>query len=163
MIDKGNLKAHFQELDEQLVLLGETEPRELIIYGGAALISMDILNRATVDIDVFDPQLDEGLLKAVKIIAEKHLYDENWINSTGKAFSYELPQGWKDRSIVFYRGNLLIVKTLAREDLEDLISLRPTKKELEKIKGKLISLEPDKRWAKKVEEISKTLLESQDG
>lgn len=177
VIDKSNLKNHLQELDEQLVLLGEAKSRELIIYGGAALISMDIISRATVDIDVFSPHLDAVIVKAIKTIAEKHLYDENWINSTGSAFSYELPQGWRERSIVFFKGKVLTVKTLSRidliftkflaeldrgEDLEDLKSLKPTKNDLEKIKSALINLESNQAWSQKIDEIVELLLESKN-
>ncbi|MCB0341638.1 MAG: hypothetical protein H6626_09335 [Pseudobdellovibrionaceae bacterium] len=174
MIDKENIIALLREVDEQLLRLKQSAPQEIIIYGGAALISLGLISRATVDIDVFAPQIDFALESAIKNIAKRHLFDERWINSTGKAFVKELPTGWEGRASTLFEGKILRVKILGRvdliftkmlaeldrgEDFEDLKSLKPTKKELEKIRQPLRSLESSSAWKNKVDEIIKMLNE----
>lgn len=173
MIDKNNLQSLFTEIDEHLLGQGENSNRVLTIYGGAALISLGVSERATVDIDVFDPKLDEALERSIKSIAKKYFYDERWVNSTGSAFSYELPDGWRERSQIIFKGKLLTVKVLGRvdliftkflaeldrgEDLEDLINLKPSHQELQSIERELKGLELEPTWSKKVDEIIKVLL-----
>ncbi|MBT4762875.1 MAG: hypothetical protein HOO06_14370 [Bdellovibrionaceae bacterium] len=166
MIEKKNLDLLFAELDE---LLSKQSMRyHLIIYGGAALIANNILDRVTVDIDVFEPQLDKHILAAIKEIAKRHMFDDLWINSTGNAFKNELPKNWKTRLLQVFKGTRLTISTLGRidliftkflaeldrqEDLEDLKSLNPTVAEIKEIRTPLLELENDKQWKEKVIEL----------
>ncbi|MDC0980312.1 DUF6036 family nucleotidyltransferase [Bdellovibrionales bacterium] len=172
MIDKENIIALLEELDDSLS--DQEESRTITIYGGAALISMNLLDRATVDIDVFQPNLDESLKKAIREVGEKHLLDELWINSTGSAFITELPKDWQDRTTLLFKGEYLTVKSLGRtdliftkllaeldrgEDLKDLENLKPTRKELDFIKTSLLDLEDEKTWRNKVNKLIEHLNE----
>lgn len=168
MIDKGNLLNLFAEVDSHLKSQGLSSCQGIVIYGGAALISIGVSERATVDIDVFAPKIDGALEAAIVNVAEKYDFDKNWINSTGRAFVDEMPKGWRDRVQPLYKGEVLIVKILGRidliytkflaeldrgEDLEDLKSLKPTKSELRRIEEQLKSLEESSLWKQKVDEI----------
>jgi hypothetical protein len=105
------------------------------------------------------------------------MFDENWINSTGKAFSHELPGGWRERTVVVFSGRVLTVKVLGRldliftkilaeldrgEDFEDLVSLGPTKAEIENLRRFLVDLEKGKPWKVKVGQLLKSLLKDQN-
>jgi len=166
MIDNKNLTFLLGELDR--FLSARDAPRDLVIYGGAALISMGLSQRATVDIDVFQPKLDPVLLEGIRLIAGKQSFDEHWINSTGNAFIKELPPGWKTRTVEYYRGQSLTIRTLGRidmiftkllaeldrqEDMEDLRKLRPTGAELNMLQPHILSLENSSEWKTKVTEI----------
>jgi Nucleotidyltransferase of unknown function (DUF6036) len=171
VIDKSNLKALFTELDQHLVALNAV--RSITIYGGAALIALDIHDRATVDIDIFQPRVDSQLLEAIRAIGKKNKLGEYWLNSTGAAFAQELPPGWASRTTPLYRGKALQVFLLSRqdliftkilaeldrqEDMADLLKLRPTPAELNAISPHLISLEKSKIWQNKIKEIIDFLL-----
>ncbi len=150
MIDKSNLHYLFSELDQ--FLFDNNESRSLTIYGGAALIALDILNRATFDINVFQPQLDKILLEAISAVGEKHNFNEYWVNSAGKAFVSELPEGWRSRRASIYSGKALNIFSLGRSDLiftkilaeldrqenmPDIIRLKPSLNELNSLKRHL--------------------------
>lgn len=174
MIDKDNLMQLFAELDEELLNAGEQVVKEIIIYGGAALILKGVPNRATFDIDIFKPStLDDSFKAAKDKIAKKHSFEEHWINATGAAFYHELPEGWEERVEVFYEGENLIVKVLGRldliftkflaeldrgEDLKDLKSLSPTKKDFRAIVKDLKSLEDSESWSKKIDQICESIV-----
>lgn len=166
MIDSKNILRLLKELDDYL--FDRSAPRALVIYGGAALISMGITQRATVDIDVFQPKLDPILSEGIRFIAKKYLFDEHWINSTGNAFVKELPEGWRSRTVEYFKGRSLTISTLGRtdmiftkllaeldrqEDMQDLKQLKPTKDELNFIRMPLLSLEDSSEWRSKVREI----------
>jgi len=170
MIEKKNLNSLFKELDDALSL--KKEKKSIIIYGGAALISLGILDRATVDIDVFQPQIDETFLKVINKVGEAHSFGELWINSTGNAFVKELPSKWEDRVDLIFDGKYLTVSRLGRldliftkllaeldrqEDMADLMRLKPTDSELERIQEPLLLLEDNELWKTKVEEIIKRI------
>jgi len=176
MIDNKNLNLLFEELNKALEFQGEK--RNFVIYGGAALISLNITNRATVDIDVFRPKLDPILREIIKEVGSRLMLGEYWVNSTGNAFVSELPKGWQKRTTQIYNGNNLEVRTLGRvdliftkvlaeldrqEDWIDLVSLRPLPSELKEIKQHLLDLEDNQEWKNKVLEILKKLNGISDG
>ena len=173
MIDKRNLKELFRKLD--LALSSYNEKRELVIYGGAAMISMSVADRATFDIDVFEPKIDPLLNDIIRSLGEEFSLGEHWINSTGKAFEYEMPVGWKERLRLIYEGSYLQVMSLGRldmiftkvlaeldrqEDFEDIISLSPSSDELQSIEPTLLVLEENKLWKQKVTELINKLKEA---
>jgi hypothetical protein len=170
MIDKNSFKGLLDELDE---LLGkQSEFRELTIYGGAALIALNIVGRATIDIDVFQPHLDKVLQEAVIQIAKRNKLSEFWINSTGKAFIKELPAGWRQRVESVYKGKHLVVNSLGRrdlvftkllaeldrqEDMADILALAPTTEELQFSEEQLLKLDNKIIWQNKVKELIASL------
>ncbi len=175
MIAKENLMSLLKELDSELYLESpEGIVREIVIYGGAAMILMEVPNRATFDIDIFDPSTVDQVFEKVKNkIAQKYSFNRNWINATGGAFKHELMSKWEERTKVFYQGEKLIVKTLGRvdllvtkflaeldrgEDFEDLKNLNPTLKELDQVKAHLETLEDSEFWQKKINEVYEVLV-----
>lgn len=166
MIEKENLNSLFDQLNGSLNKL--KEHRKIVIYGGAALIALNHIARATVDIDVFAPRLDEVFKKVIKEVGEKNQFNEHWINSTGKAFVKELPKGWQNRTFEIYKGSNLTVLSLGRidlifskllaeldraEDLEDVKGLKPSISELDIVAEPLMALENNQAWKKKVSEL----------
>ncbi len=171
MIDNKNLGDLFKKLDHELSKLNLF--RELTIYGGASLIALKQIERATVDIDVFLPRIDNKLKEIIFKMAKEFQLNDLWINSTGYAFIKELPRDWENRTQIIYKGNYLIIKSLGRidliftkilaeldrqEDLLDLEQLKPQKNELEFIKDDLIKLDDSKEWRSKVNEIFEYLV-----
>jgi len=172
MIEKRNLLKLLGDLDAALEARGERLHRELVIYGGAALIALNIPDRATVDIDVFEPTLDLVLISTIKELAQKNMFDEHWINSTGLAFKHEMPKGWKQRTVIVFKGRFLSVKMLGRidliftkilaeldrgEDLQDLIKLKPTQSEINSLRPHLCKLESGLAWQTKIEDLLQLL------
>lgn len=97
-------------LEEGLQLLGEYlateagEPIRLLVVGGAALVATRLIDRATIDLDVFARRgivdgeildarpLPAALLKAAAKVASEMRFEENWINTSAALFA--LP--WDD-------------------------------------------------------------------
>lgn len=164
MLVKENLLTLFKELDG-LLKQDQVSISTIVIYGGASLIFQDIIDRATVDVDVFDPQLQDKFRLRVLELAQKHSLDPNWINSTGNAFKVEMPKGWQQRVDNLFTGEVLIVNSLSRvdliftkllaeldrgEDLLDLNALQPTYQELDDLTPHLLSLESNPSWKQNV-------------
>ena len=171
MIDKDSLRALLKELDEQLCK--QQLKRSITIYGGAALIALDILDRATYDIDVFQPQIDDDFRKAISEVGKRHLFDDLWINSTGAAFVKKLPEKWQARTVPFYLGSCLTVYHLGRsdllftkllaeldrqDDLPDIIRLKPKEQELLQAQKCLLKLDADKDWQAEVKKPIRKLI-----
>jgi len=147
MINKANIKALLRDLDKALEAKGEN--RELTIFGSGSLIIQGIANdfRATVDIDMLDPEIDITLQLICADVGEKYDLDLTWLNSAGHIYSRSLPSGWRSRVELVYNGVALKVNSIHRSDLiatkfyavctraletdrMDLKDLRPTRDEL---------------------------------
>ncbi|USN47509.1 MAG: hypothetical protein H6626_15250 [Pseudobdellovibrionaceae bacterium] len=167
MINKSNITTLFKALDEALGQ--KNEKREITVFGSGPLIANDIIDRATVDIDMVDPAMDMGLQLIAADVGEMFNLDMTWLNSAGHIFSRNFPQGWKDRVKVHYKGTNLVVKFLDRRDLiatkfyaacqrgeqdiNDLVAIEPSKKELNEAKKWILKSEQDPDWFKHVEYI----------
>lgn len=169
MIEKSNLLRLFSELDQ--FLSERSAKRELVIYGGAALIAANILERVTFGVDVFQPQLDSLLCEGIKAVGAKYQLGEQWMNSTGRAFVTELPANWQSRVRLLYQGKYLTLKILGRtdliftkllaeldrgEDLRDIVALKPTPEEASLAGSALLGLEDTAAWKAKVRKLVKT-------
>ena len=158
-LNKSRIEAVFHLLGERLQSenLG---PFRLVICGGASLISMSLISRATSDVDIValmgeenklispDP-LPHALVKNAEIVAEDLGLDEHWLNTGPKdLFQMGLPEGFLQRLTkreygtnltVYFAGRLdqIHFKVYAAADqgpgkhLTDLQSLNPTSIELE--------------------------------
>ncbi len=164
MISKKNIRDLFKELDKALGEKGER--REIIVFGSGPLIANDVVDRATVDIDMVEPPMDMILQLIAAEIGDKFGLDMTWLNSAGHIFSRNLPDGWKDRAKGHFEGKSLRVKFLDRGDLiitkfyaacqrgeldiNDLAALNPTPPELTKAESWALKRENDPDWPAQV-------------
>jgi hypothetical protein len=117
MINKTNIVDLLKELDKALE--AKDESREITIFGSGALIIQGISNnlRATMDIDIVDPEMDITLQLICADVGEKYDLDMTWLNSAGHIFSRSFPSGWKKRINLIYKGRSLKVSSIHRSDL----------------------------------------------
>jgi hypothetical protein len=129
--DQKDLEAILTALGEQLESLS-SEPAELLVCGGSALLFMGLVHRATKDIDILayvitkqsrpasfvkaEPLSPEFIMASKKVGRDFNL-PENWIN-TGptSAVDLGLPAGLMDRVRTRAFGTKLIVHFLGRYD-----------------------------------------------
>lgn len=173
MIDKGNIKKLFEELDR--VLKGKSQLREFTIFGSGALLIQGISSeyRATVDVDMVDPKIDMELQLLCAEVGDKFNLDITWLNSAGYIYSLNFPSGWKERTVPVYKGEALKVKSLSKKDLIatklyaacsrqmetdllDLRDLKPSQSELDFARQWILSRPDSKDIEKKLEEIYST-------
>ena len=134
---------------------------ESIIIGGAALLTMGIINRATRDVDCLDPKIDEEVKAASIEFAHQEEIDENWLNNGPEDLKSDLPADWKERVIEIYKGESITLWTLGRidllrtklyaycdrqQDLQDCILLAPTEEELKEITPWLVERDANPDW-----------------
>ena len=147
---------------------------ESIIIGGAALLVMGLINRATRDVDCLDPEIDKRIKVASIEFARMEGIDENWLNNGPLDLKRDLPTGWKNRVVEIYQGKSIKLYSLGRmdllrtklyaycdrqQDLKDCISLTPTDNELEEIKLWLIERDANPVWPEHVENSLEVLRE----
>ena len=85
MINKSNITTLFKALDEALGK--KNEKREITVFGSGPLIANNLIDRATVDIDMVDPAMDMSLQLIAADVGEKFNLDMTWLNSAGHIFS----------------------------------------------------------------------------
>jgi len=169
VIKKNLFRKLISELDEELGKSGHSY--EITITGAGALIALNKISRATVDIDLIDPEIDSPLFKAAMIVGENNNLSYGWLNSAATSFADELPPGWQERTRDHVKGKHLHVKTLGRTDLifsklhaaaerveqdfDDLLALKPTKEELERAKKHLLTLKDSQVFKDRVENLIK--------
>lgn len=158
-LEKTQIDAVFRLLGERLQS-DNLGPFRIVICGGASLISMSLVSRATSDVDVVALMSEENLLispdplpqdleETAKIVADDMDLDEHWLNTGPKdIFQMGLPEGFLQRLIERKHGSHLSVYFASRLDqihfkvyaavdqgpgkhLTDLQSLDPTDIELE--------------------------------
>lgn len=117
MITNKNISSILDDLDNALGV--KKLYREFTIFGSGALLLQNIASkdRATVDIDMLDPEIDTDLQLISMDISAKHGLEISWLNSAGYIFSKNFPKGWQERSIEVYKGQSLTVFSLSRKDL----------------------------------------------
>ena len=160
-----DIKNVFESLSEELASRGLF--RELTICGGAALIALNIIGRETKDVDVLIPKIDADLNLAAEKVAVKLKLNNRWLNNGPAMLVHELPHDWKEKLEVIYKSENLIVKSIGRRDLiysklyaaadriddiEDLVSLRPTEEELKEAKELVLKQDASDIWHKIVDE-----------
>jgi hypothetical protein len=120
------------------------------VIGGAALIMMGIIDRATKDVDCLEPALPNNIKDAAREFGARYkgpgapLHDE-WLNNGPESLIRDLPKGWEKRRISLFKGRRLKLLTLGRIDLlrakifafcdrqqdyQDCLAMKPTAREL---------------------------------
>jgi len=117
LIEESNINKILFQLDQALE--SKNIERTFTIFGSSALIIQGLAsdNRTTVDIDIVDPEIDTELLLISMDISSQLGLEISWLNSAGYIFSKNFPIGWKDRTILTYKGSNLKVFCLSRKDL----------------------------------------------
>ncbi len=143
-----------QEILEALRQLGEllTQPVEITVAGGAALIVAFNMDRPTADVDAIEavPRVDQEFRRAVLETAELLELNEHWLNDSAKGFAHVLPPDFKKRRLhvgdfshlhvySLGRADLILMKLFAMraQDLEDLQAMVPTKPEIAFVRDNL--------------------------
>ncbi|MGA9315337.1 MAG: DUF6036 family nucleotidyltransferase [Solirubrobacteraceae bacterium] len=154
--DAKHAEQLFVALSEQLAARGEAHT--IVVVGGSALIALGFVSRTTRDVDVVALLQDEelvsaeplpdGLLAAVKLVADDFGLRESWLNSGPTSLlDFGLPLGFLARGERHAYGTALDVVFASRLDqihfklyavvdrgggrhLDDLQALSPTEAEL---------------------------------
>ena len=95
---------------------------EATILGGAALFLLDVVERATHDVDVMDPAIPEAIGGAALAFAEECRraglpMRENWLNADAMPVGALLPLGWQSRLQPAFEGKALRLESIGRADL----------------------------------------------
>lgn len=95
---------------------------EATVVGGAALGLLGLISRETRDCDVLAPSLPEEVLDAARRFAsvvrsEGAVLRDDWLNNGPESLGSVLPQGWRGRLQLAFKGQVIVLHTLAREDL----------------------------------------------
>jgi hypothetical protein len=138
------------------------------VIGGAALIVMGIIDRATEDVDCLEPTLPEEIRKAASHFRSVYKGDgaplkEDWLNNGPASLTRDLPAGWEKRRVPLFKGKSLKLSTLGRLDLlrskifafcdrqldfRDCVALKPTPRELRTIYPWLKERDLNELWPK---------------
>ena len=120
-----DIHRRIRDLDEDAYLTFDTDMRfRLIIVGGGALLLLNAIARATVDIDVL--QADRQLL---------HLMEAYDMNAQVNAYENNFPYNYEDRLVLIWSGRRIDFYTASLEDIviSKLCAGRP--QDLEDLKG----------------------------
>ncbi len=115
MLNKKIIKQAFLELDKLL-----PEKTNILIGGGAALLILDIMPIATMDIDAipFKSVIGSDELKPYREkVAKKLGLPHDWINEHFYQFTFCLPEDYGKRLKVFFKGKKLICYVLHPTDI----------------------------------------------
>ncbi len=103
--------------------------------------------------------------QAARNVAAAFGLDRGWLNAGPAALSRDLSAGWQARSKVVFQGKALQIRALAREDLlasklfafcdrekdfEDVLGMKPTKQELDKLFPWVLRRDASVYWPKHV-------------
>lgn len=144
---------------------------EAIIIGGAALSILHIITRMTEDVDCIAPLIPDEIKSAsVEFIIQnpKHgLNPEKFFNNGPISIIKTLPDGWKERTQLIFQGKALTFFTLGRidllktkldamvhrgRDMEDVIAMKPTNKELAECLEWVLNADGGDYWPEMVNE-----------
>lgn len=104
---KDDLMERLKRLDEDVDLMFDGNKRfSMVIVGGCALILLNVISRATSDIDVFDASSE------IVDLLEK--YD---INTRVESFINNFPYNYSDRLIELHRGRKIDFYSASLEDV----------------------------------------------
>jgi hypothetical protein len=152
---------------------------EAVIIGGAALVLLNVIERATRDCDVLSPQLSDVISTAAKAFAKETKdafapLDSDWLNNGPSSLTEVLPPDWSERLETVFTGKALILKSLGRSDmllsklfalcdrgtdLNDCLALKPTRAELNDSLDWLKYQDANPLWPKHVSDTIKNLAE----
>lgn len=112
------MKAVIEQFDHCLARRGLRF--QTVIIGGAALIAMGVITRATKDMDCLFPEIPDEIKQASQDFARENpaldLVD-NWLNNGPMSLVNDLPEGWRERLVEVYTGQAVVLQTLGRTDL----------------------------------------------
>jgi hypothetical protein len=132
-----------------------------IAIGGAALSVLGVISRYTRDLDLLETEIPDAIRLAAVDFARQHNLAENWLNTGPSSLARDLPRGWRARVQVLFSGASLNLSTLSRidlirsklwamcdrmRDIDDLVALAPTEKELAKAAAWVIPLDTNPNW-----------------
>ena len=162
-----DIKKTIESFDNYLAQKGEHF--DAVIVGGAALNLLSVTSRVTQDIDVLDPG---ALPQKIKAYAEDFAKDKNlppnWLNTGPADLVNHLPDGWQDRKQPVFSGKAINLETLGADELllskcwayldrerdkEDIISMKPSEKELEEVAKLIKPLDAHPDWPKYVDQM----------
>jgi len=143
---------------------------EVTIIGGAALLAMGVIDRATQDVDCLDPDIPREILDASVAFAQTYEgpgapLREDWLNNGPRDLRGDLPHGWRDRIVTLLQAGSICIRTLGRFDLlktklfaycdrqqdeQDCAALSPTATELHESLPWLVERDGNPLWPEHV-------------
>lgn len=148
-----------------------------VIIGGAALIAMGVITRATKDVDCLFPEIPDAIKQASRDFARENPtldLPDNWLNNGPMSLADDLPEGWRERLVEVYTGQAIVLQTLGRTDLlgtklfalcdrledwADCIALAPTAEELDACLPWVTARDGNAFWPEHVENTFAALAE----
>ena len=184
--NKNKVDAILSALGEQYAAL-KGEELDLVVCGGSALQALGLIDRTTKDVDVLaklglskepllaDP-LSPLLTEAVRKVARDFNLTDTWLNpGPTSAVTLGLPVGLVERAEKRQYGPKLIIRFISRFDqihlklyaaadqhtsgkhYQDLVTLKPTEKEIESAAKWTITHDPSEGFKKMLVNVIKTL------
>jgi hypothetical protein len=155
---------------------------EAIIIGGAALSILNVISRMTEDIDCIDPEIPEEIkfasIEFIKLNPQFGLVPEKFLNNGPITITKDLPDGWKTRTQIIFQGEAITFLTLGRSDLlktkldamvhrgrdmDDVIAMKPTEKELEDSIDWVLNVDGGEYWPEMVSDAFNALRKKLNG
>lgn len=174
------LNNAISEFDKYLGKLGLQF--EAIIIGGAALSILNVISRMTEDIDCIDPEIPSDIKSAsiefIKLNPQFGLVPEKFLNNGPITIIKDLPEGWRARTQIIFQGEAITFLTLGRADLlktkldamvhrgrdmDDVIAMRPTEKELEDSLDWVLNVDGGEYWPEMVNDAFNALRKKLNG
>ena len=95
---------------------------DAVVIGGAALAFLGVVGRPTRDCDILHPELHADIKAAAQAFAQAvtangDLLDDDWLNNGPAILASMLPEGWRNRLQVVFKGAAIRLQTLGRSDL----------------------------------------------
>ncbi len=123
---------------------------EAVVVGATALNLSGVVTRETVDCDILDPKIPPEIMQAALEFAKQESLPESslkeaWLNNGPADLIRDLPDEWRMRLVLVFKGNALQLYTLGRPDLlltklfafcdrgtdlKDCIAMKPSRDEL---------------------------------
>ncbi len=140
------------------------------IIGGAALLVMGVIDRATEDVDCLEPTLSPDIKAAATAFRSAYQgpgapLKEEWLNNGPASLIQDLPAGWEARRVPLFEGRALKLQTLGRMDLlrskvfafcdrqldfQDCLALKPSAGELRALQPWLKERDLNEQWPEHV-------------
>ena len=150
-----------------------------VAIGGTPLNLLGIISRETRDCDIIDPVIPETIQKlavdfAKLCRAQGGTVLDDWLNNGPIALKDKLPDGWKNRLQLAFKGKALILYTLDKDDLlktkllglcdrgtdkADCIAMHPSAEELKNASAWVKDQDGNPAWPKHVDEVLAGLAE----
>jgi len=144
-----------------------------VAIGGAPLNLLGIISRETRNCDIIDPVIPKAIQDLALDFAKKNRgrggnVRDDWFNNGPISLKEKLPDGWKKRLQLAFKGKALTLYTLGREDLLktklfalcdrgtdkiDCVAMHPTKEELKGAITWVKDQDGNPDWPKHVENV----------